>query len=646
MSTNRKTIKASSMTNSILSFFRRTIFDQSGQTLPFVAVAMTGLLGMGGLVVDVGHAYVVRGELQNAANASALAAAGYVYTSNSSSVNTNSISALYSPATGGNNVYNDSTLGTVTSTPTTKCLNMLMPKGTTCVTGSAPNAVQVTNTTTVKTIFMGLFGVRTLTVGATATASMQGAVEGAGGGWNVAIVVDSTGSMATVDNNCGGLSEFQCALSGAQALLESTPPCPAGVTTCSGSTANIRMSLFTFPNVLTAVNGVLPVVNGVTADSIKDDIACGGSPGTYSNSTRQPIAAPYTLPVPGATLLTYGGTGSAAPSAYMNGLEYLTYKQTSSGKTWDATYQITPFLSDYYAPSSTGGLNSSSALVQAVGYGTTKGCLTYTFGIDGNAGQGSNFGNTYFASSLYAAQSALAAAQKAYGGKNALIFLSDGQANASYYKENQSAYGTANSTNQYTAANQFPEGEHGSSTVVNEVGPTSSGYLVPPYLTPATILPAQLALGYDMLSSSASTVGGTKRSSTTIGTYPDWYDQCQQAILAAQYAASQNTTVFAVAYGSEASGCTNGWSVGKTDTAIVAKGTYNQPFTSLSQLLPCTTMEDIASNWSNFYSDNQQTGNVNLGCTDLNHTTVSLQNIFQAISTTFTRPRLIPNNAT
>jgi len=36
---------------------------------------------MGGLVIDVGHAYVVRGQLQNSANAAALAAAGYVYTS-------------------------------------------------------------------------------------------------------------------------------------------------------------------------------------------------------------------------------------------------------------------------------------------------------------------------------------------------------------------------------------------------------------------------------------------------------------------------------------------------------------------------------------------------------------------------------------
>jgi hypothetical protein len=57
-------------------------------------------------------------------------------------------------------------------------------------------------------------------------------------------------------------------------------------------------------------------------------------------------------------------------------------------------------------------------------------------------------------------------------------------------------------------------------------------------------------------------------------------------------------------------------------------------------------MEDIASSWNNFYSDNQQTGNVNLGCTDNSHTTVSLQDIFLAIAASFTNPRLLPNNAT
>jgi len=598
MNTNRSSIGSTS--RGLLSFLLKAFSDERGQTLPFVALTMTAMLGACGLAIDVGHAYVVRAQLQNSANASALAAAGYVYTSNSASVNTTTVADQYGPGSGDENAYANA--NPVTTTVATKCVNMLMPKGSSCVSGSAPNAVQVVNNTKVNTFLMGLFGVKTLSVGATATASMQGVSNP----WNVAIIIDSTGSMATVDGNCSSLTEFQCALSGTQALLESTAPCPSGVTTCSGASANVRVSLFTFPNVLTSYNGT-------TVPSLSDDINCNGTPATYKNYASQPVAAPYTLPVPGAAL-------SGAPDATS-----LTYTQTSTGKTWTATYQITPFLSDYYLPSASSGLNSNSNLVKAVGYGSTNGCLTYTFGIWGT-GSGSGFGNTYLASSIYAAQSALTAEQNLYGGNNAIIFLSDGQANASYYSENESAYGTANSTNQFAKAYEFPSGPAGS-----EVGPTSTSPAdpVPSYYTPAT--------------STSSTLGYSTLGVNGKGKYPDWYDQCQQAITAGQYAAKQGTIVYSVAYGAEGTGCNSGWSVGLTDTTLTGTGS-NASFT-LGTLTPCVTMENIASSLQTFYSDYNQSGSGST-CEDASHATVSLQDIFQAISSNFTTPRLIPSNAT
>ena len=589
----------------ILSFARRAIIDQRGQTLPFVALGMVALLGVGGLVVDVGQAYVVRSQLQNSANAAALAASGYVYTSSSDSVNVSTIAHLYGAGAGDENAYSG---GTVITTVTPKCLNSLMPKGSTCVTGSPSNAIQVTNSTTVNTFLMSLFHVPTLTVGATATASIQGV----GNQWNVAIIIDSTGSMAAVDSNCNSQTEFQCALSGTQAMLEATPPCPSGLTTCSGSGSNIRMSLFTFPNVLTSYNGA-------SVPSVSNDINCNGTPATWTNNSAQPIAAPYTLPIPGAALL---GTPNATYMAYTT-----TSAATTSNKTWTATYQVTPFLSDYYEPSAPGGLNSSSDLVKAVGYGSTKGCLTYTFGVDGT-GNGSGFGNTYFAGAIYEAQAALAAAQSAYGGKNALIFVSDGQANASYYAGG-SAYnnGDYGSTTQGTHANEFPSGPAGS-----EVGPNTTSNPTPAFYTPATIT---TGTGY------ANNNGYSALTGT--GIYPDWYDQCQQGIQAAQYATSQTTKVFSVAYGSEAQGCNSGWNIGLTDKTLVATGA-NASF-SLSQLTPCVTMENIASSLNTFFSDYNQSGSGST-CQDASHPTVSLNDIFQAIAATFTTPRLLPNNAT
>jgi hypothetical protein len=79
-----------------------------------------------------------------------------------------------------------------------------------------------------------------------------------------------------------------------------------------------------------------------------------------------------------------------------------------------------------------------------------------------------------------------------------------------------------------------------------------------------------------------------------------------------------------------------------TDTTLVATG-QNQAF-SLSSLTPCVTMENIASSLGTFYSDYKQGGTTGT-CVDSGHSTISLSEIFQAIATTFTTPRLIPNNA-
>jgi hypothetical protein len=488
---------------------------------------------------------------------------------------------------------------------------------------------------------MALFGVPKLTVSATAMASMRGASLP----WNIAVIIDSTGSMASTDSNCSNLTQFQCALNGVQVLLQEINPCPSGASSCTEATANVKISLFTFPNVLTAVNGALPVVNGTAADSIKDEIACGGTPATWTNYAAQPIAAPYTLPVPGATLPVYSsGTGAStsAPSTYDVGLTYLRYKKVvgSTTTTWDATYQITPFLSDYQGSSDPSGLNPSSNLVKAVGYGTTPGCLTYTFGIWGK-GNGSGFGNTYVASSIYAAQSALAAEATAYGGQNAIILLSDGGMNASYYgydTNNTNAYGGSDSSNQYAYAQEFPSGaansEVGPSTLNNT--PSNSSYPVPAYYTPAT--------------SSDSTVAYSALGGNGKGSYPDWYDQCQQSIQAGQYASNHSTTVFAVAYGaSTTSGCVNGWNIGITDTTLLstvetgATVGYN-----LSTLSPCVEMENIASGLNNFYSDYQQNGTYT-NCVDSGHIaaiqTGGLENIYKAIVPTFLTPLLLPSNA-
>jgi hypothetical protein len=426
--------------------------------------------------------------------------------------------------------------------------------------------VKLTQTATLPTYFMALAGIKSLSITASALASMQGQSQG----WNVAIIVDGTQSMSTKDSNCGNLTEFECALSGVQTFLAVTNPCSSGYSSCTpSSNSNLRVALFSFPNLSTS--------------NFSDTSTCSGS---FASE-------PYTLPTTSAT--TYSSISYSGQSQYA------------------ATYQITDWDTGYYEPSSTStyGLNASDNLVEAVGYGynSSTGAIAHEGCLPNKGGQ-----STYYGGVIYAAQAALVEAQKNYGGKNAIILLSDGQANAASSKF-PSATSTASSSSPYSAA----------------ISVTSSG----------------------------STSGGTNAynltgAAGTFGLYPDFTDECQQAIMAAQAAAAAGTRVYAVAYGSEDTGCTGS---GGTDTTLVATGNNNVSFTVTSTggtLLPCVTMENIANpesgnsaSWQTyFFSDNQQSGSgVDTSCINSQYTVTSLQDIFLAINATFSTPRLLPANA-
>jgi hypothetical protein len=135
----------------------------------------------------------------------------------------------------------------------------------------------------------------------------------------------------------------------------------------------------------------------------------------------------------------------------------------------------------------------------------------------------------------------------------------------------------------------------------------------------------------------------------TTGLYPSAIDQCQQAILAAQYATSQQTRVYSVAYGSEQTGCYS--SSQGTDTTLIATGAnllspLDAPF-AINQLTPCITIENMATNLEYFYSDYLLSGSgVDNSCVSASHPITSMNEIFLSITASFTKPRLLPNNAT
>jgi hypothetical protein len=109
---------------------------------------------------------------------------------------------------------------------------------------------------------------------------------------------------------------------------------------------------------------------------------------------------------------------------------------------------------------------------------------------------------------------------------------------------------------------------------------------------------------------------------TNKGTYPSWVNECHQAVTAGQYAASQGTRVYSIAYGSESSGCAS-------DSPNIS---------------PCYTMQNIASSPSYFYSDYTQSGSgIDQNCVGTGATTTNLKQIFVNIYSTLAAARLIPN---
>lgn len=66
-----------------------TIINQQGTVIVYVGILILVLIGFSALAVDIGHLYVARNELQNAADAGALAGARELYLADGTAVNTN-----------------------------------------------------------------------------------------------------------------------------------------------------------------------------------------------------------------------------------------------------------------------------------------------------------------------------------------------------------------------------------------------------------------------------------------------------------------------------------------------------------------------------------------------------------------------------
>jgi len=373
--------------NGKLSIPRSRRHERGQIVIWLLCVWVVFFVAIGAIVADLGVVYCAWRQLQASTDAAALAGAEALPTQSALAVQ--SQAQLYGSYSGEKNIYTDMT---VTSLPsvTLGCSSTESNLGIVCVDPSSDNVVKVTQTAQVPLNFLNFFST-TLTghPAMTITANSEAVMKGAPGPpFNVAIIMDTTGSMSSGTNSCGGsTTPIQCARQGLQYLLAELSPCAPGAT-CAGASpapAVDQVSLFVFP----AWDGTAGLVTSAW---------CGGG-SAHGEHYYEALGG--------------GPTDSPAPP----GGETATVSGTSF------TYQLIGFSSDYQTTDGA-GLNPNSHLVKASGYpagtGSNNGCLTNP----GGAG-------TYYAGVIYAAQNALAAQKLANPlSNNVMIIMTDGDANA------------------------------------------------------------------------------------------------------------------------------------------------------------------------------------------------------------------------
>lgn len=385
-----------------ISFLQRLLGIQTGSVAVWTLLLLPLVLGVGGISVDLGNAYVGYRELQVSTDAAAMAAASVLPNSTTASV----LGSLFSAAKGNKNAYpllnTPYALEDTQVTVTPGCVTITgLPQ---CGSSIVANAVKVTQTAQIPTYFiraLGILGVRAATsisLQATSMAAMRGAQRGP---YSVALILDTTASMKSSDggSNCTG-TKVQCAEEGAEILLSEFAPCLPGSSCGTATNGNVsnpvdEVSLFTFPA-------------ETAGTQVADDEGCSGS-----------SVNPSVISYPDNTTL---GTLTSLPltSAHL--------------ATLVSEYGVVPLSSNYRASDSTTGVNpltitatssvsaSNPSIVNAAGGNRYFGGSTCS-GMYAKGGV-----STFYAGALFTAQQYLVANSRS-NATNVIILLSDGDAN-------------------------------------------------------------------------------------------------------------------------------------------------------------------------------------------------------------------------
>jgi hypothetical protein len=441
---------------------RRLAQDESGQAIYWAAATLVMMLTMTAFGLDLGHSYYCYRQLQASTDAAAMAGASQLpnYTAAVAQA------TAFSSASGARNY--SASLGSAAVTTKALCLTSL-PGLPLCSASVTANGINVKQTVSVSTFFAGIIGIKTVSMTASASAAMRGG--GPRDPYNVAIVIDTTASMASSDSNknCSG-TRISCALGGVRTLLLELSPCMLSLSSCGTATnGNVaspidEVTLFTYP--------------GLSNPSA--DYTCPGStptPNEYPDATN----ATY------ATLL--------------------------------ANYQVLGAMSDYRLSDTATTLNSASEL--AIAAGADSLCK----GLQAKGGEG-----TYFAGAINAAQQYLAIRAAARtNSQNVMILLSDGDASstakfsaATKYLYTTGAYPSANKEMCEQAVNEATIAKNAGTKIFTVgYGASTSGCNtdVSPYNNPCYTLQQIATSGETFYADLSSSCTGAQATTTLNGIF-------------------------------------------------------------------------------------------------------------------------------
>lgn len=191
--------------------------DRRGTIALLVAFLTPVLLGVAGLSVDVGRAYVAKRQLQDATQAAALAGAAALAAPGATTSTVMTQVDAWRSANAPSGLTVSATSTTVSCDSTTSGLPPC--------NATMPNVVTVSQTASVPTHFLKVLGKTSFGLAATAAAARAG---GEGRPLNIMFVFDTTGSMHVVDPTCtipnrAKPTKIQCALYAVQEVLKVMP---------------------------------------------------------------------------------------------------------------------------------------------------------------------------------------------------------------------------------------------------------------------------------------------------------------------------------------------------------------------------------------------------------------------------------------